>query len=139
MKSYSELIKLESFSDRLNYLRTNSTVGADTFGGSRYLNQTFYRSKEWKTFRNKVIDRDNGCDLAVEGFIIPEYKYAIIHHINPITEDDIICRRDCLFDMDNVITTTLKTHNAIHYGLAETCDVTIVNRSPGDTAPWKII
>lgn len=139
MKTYSDLMKLESFADRVNYLRINSSVGADTFGFTRYLNQAFYKSKEWKMFRNKVIARDNGCDLAVDGFTIPDLKHAIIHHINPITADDILCRRECLFDMENVITTTLKTHNAIHYGLDETCNVTFVSRTQGDTTPWKTI
>ena len=114
IKSYEELIDLPSFEERFEYLRLNGTVGKETFGFARYINQSFYHSSEWLNFRDKVIIRDNGCDLGVIGYDI--IGSIIIHHINPITYDDIVNLRNCVFDMNNVISTTLSSHNAIHYG-----------------------
>lgn len=135
-KSYSDLILLPTFEERFRYLKLDGIVGEDTFGFRRWLNQTLYRSKEWRSFRDRVIARDNGCDLGVEGFEI--YGTALIHHINPITYDDVINRSSCLFDMNNAITTVLDTHNAIHYGDEKFLSRNkVVSRTPNDTCPWR--
>lgn len=134
MKSYSEIKQLKTFEERLKYLSENGEVGHETFGFNRYLNQAFYKSKEWLAIRKKIIIRDLGCDLGVEGHDI--YKNIIIHHINPITEDDIINRCQNLFDPENLICVSHKTHNMIHYGV-DTPNEQPVDRSPNDTCPWK--
>lgn len=134
-KTYQELIQLESFDDRLDYLRMNGTVGNITFGGHRSLNQILYQTPQWKSTRRKVILRDNGCDLAHEDHPIGGPIY--IHHINPITIDDILKDRPCVFDLNNLISTTFRTHNAIHYGLKAQTPSGLVVRSKNDTCPWK--
>lgn len=134
MKSYSELSKLKTFEERYEYLRTNSTVGADTFGFNRYANQAFYRSPEWKKTRNKVITRDNGCDLGVDGYELNEK--ILIHHINPISMQQIIDRDPIIFDMDNLISVSHRTHNAIHYGDVDQIPKGPVERKTGDTKLW---
>lgn len=135
IKTYSELSKLKTFGERYQYLRLRGTVGADTFGFDRFLNQAFYRSKEWKSIRDFVIARDNGCDLGVEGYEI--YGKIYIHHINPITQQDIQRRSEFLLNPEYLIATTHATHNAIHYG-DETLLVQIpLERTPNDTCPWK--
>jgi len=134
-KSYSELVKLETFEQRLEYLMLDGRVGQDTFGFDRYLNQALYNSKEWKQIRRKVIIRDNGCDLGVEGYEINDR--ALIHHINPITQDDILNRSSCLFDLENLITVTKRTHDAIHYSDASIVTNKPVMRVAGDTCPWR--
>jgi len=135
-KSYGEMILLESFLDRLNYLKLNGSVGGETFGRQRYLNQMIYRLPEWKEVRNKVIIRDKSCDLAhpdYEIFSPPVY----IHHINPITIDDIVNKRDCVFDLDNLVMTTFNTHQAIHYGDENLAKLEYGSRYKNDTCPWK--
>lgn len=134
-KTYQELIRLESFDDRLDYLRMNGTVGNITFGGHRSLNQILYQTPQWKSTRREVILRDNGCDLAHEDHPIGGSIY--IHHINPITIDDILKDRPCVFDLNNLISTTFRTHNAIHYGSKEPMPSGLVVRSKNDTCPWK--
>ena len=136
-RSYSELIKIKSFEDRYEYLKIGGRVGSDTFGYERYLNQVLYNSSEWKSFRDKILIRDNGCDLGVEDRPIPKGAIAIIHHINPITVDDILERNQCIFDPDNVITTTFRTHNAIHFGNSDLLYHDPVQREPNDTCPWR--
>ena len=136
-KSYSELIKIPTFEERFEYLKLEGKVGAATFGYERYLNQILYNSKEWKDFRNRIIIRDNGCDLAFEDRDIPRGARLIIHHINPITVDDILSRDPCLFDPENVITTIKRTHDAIHYGDASLLYQNPVDRKPNDTVPWR--
>lgn len=138
MKSYSECIKFDSFIDRYNYLKINGVVGKETFGYNRYLNQIFYSSEEWKRFRNYIIDRDKACDLAVPGFDINSKRIIRIHHINPITLKDIYKRDPKLLDPENVICTSLMTHNAIHYGDEKLLQLTVTERSPNDTCPWKV-
>ncbi len=113
MKSYSELITFNSFEDRLKYLLTNNNVGEETFGFDRYINQRLYKSNEWRRIRNKVIIRDSGCDLGVEGYDI--YDRIIIHHINPITQNDIVNRNPIVFDLDNLISASHRTHTIIHF------------------------
>ena len=135
IRSYEELITISSFEDRFEYLKLNGTVGKETFGFTRYINQNFYLSSEWLSFRDKVIIRDNGCDLGVLGYEI--IGSIIIHHINPITYDDIVNMNDCVFDMNNVISTKLSTHNAIHYGDSNLLIKPLVERKKNDTCPWR--
>ena len=135
IKSYSELITLPTFEERFEYLRLNGTVGSETFGHDRYLNQTLYRSPEWKRFRHKIIIRDNGCDLACEGYEI--YEKVLIHHINPITVKNILERNPMVFDPENVVCTILNTHNAIHYGDESLIIKAPITRSKNDTCPWR--
>ena len=132
---YSELITLPTFLERYRYLRTSGKVGKETFGSHRYLNQALYTSDEWKQIRNHVIIRDNGCDLGAEGFEIHGAIY--IHHINPITEEDILKRSPLLFDLENLICVSFNTHQAIHYGDESMLPITYFNeRRPGDTKLW---
>lgn len=137
LKSYSELKRLETFEERYRYLRLKGQVGKDTFGFDRWFNQQFYRSKEWKSIRDAVILRDNGCDLGITGREI--VGKILIHHINPISLEDIESGNDALFDMENLITTNHITHNAIHYGDEHLLCHDPVERKPGDTCPWKQI
>lgn len=135
-RSYNELIRYQTFEDRLNYLLLHGSVGIDTFGFDRYLNQMLYHSTEWKQLRHKIIARDLGCDLGMEGYDI--YSTPLIHHINPITVDDVIKHNPIVFDPNNLITTTNKTHQIIHYGILD--DVrkfTLVERQKNDTCPWR--
>ena len=135
IKCYSELITIPTFIDRFRYLKIGGRVGEDTFGHDRYLNQILYKTPEWRSFRRDMILRDNGCDLACEGYDI--YERIILHHINPITVDDIINRNPNIFDPENVITTWLRTHNAIHYGDESLLFTEPIERVPNDTCPWK--
>ena len=136
-RSYEELIAIPNFEDRLKYLMLFGTVAKDTFGYERYLNQILYKSPEWRQLRNQIIIRDGGCDLGVEGFEIPQR--ALIHHINPISVDDILQRREIVFDPNNLITTTLATHEIIHYGSVGDLELLIVHdRLPNDTIPWRV-
>lgn len=135
-KSYSELIKIESFEERLKYLSLAGIVGETTFGGHRYLNQILYQSYKWKNeTRPEVILRDNGCDLGHEDYLINGSIY--IHHINPITIDDVLEERPCVFDLDNLICTSFQTHNAIHYGIEDFLPKGFVERKKYDTCPWR--
>ena len=135
IKTYSELITLPTFEERFAYLQLSGVVGKDTFGVDRYINQTFYRSKKWRSIRDQVIIRDNGCDLGVEGYEI--YGNILIHHINPITIKDIERESEFLLDPEYLITTTHNTHNAIHYGDASLLPATPIKRSRNDTCPWR--
>lgn len=135
MKTYNELIRIPTFEERYRYLRLSGSVGEETFGFRRWLNQEFYHSDEWKRFRDKIIIRDGGCDLAVDGFEI--YSSIIIHHLNPITYDDILNQNPCVFDPNNVVCTKLSTHNAIHYGDEILLPKTPVERIKNDTCPWR--
>lgn len=135
IKTYSELIKLPTFEERYRYLRLSGFVGEETFGFDRYLNQTFYRSQKWKSVRDYVIVRDNGCDLAMEGHEI--YGKIIIHHMNPITIKDIEHESEYLLDPEFLITTIHNTHNAIHYGDEGLLITTPIVRTRNDTCPWR--
>lgn len=131
---YSELITIPSFKERYEYLRLNGVVGEDTFGWDRYLNQNFYRSDEWKSLRDRIIIRDNGCDLGVEGYEINSRIY--IHHMNPISIRDITDATEYLMNPEFLICTSFNTHQAIHYG-DETLLVTEpIIRKPNDTTLW---
>ena len=114
IRTYSELIKLKTFKDRFEYLKLDGIVGEETFGFDRYMNQIFYKSREWTSVRRAVIIRDNGCDLGVEGYEI--HGKILIHHMNPINLSDIVHKTDELLNPDYLITTVLSTHNDIHYG-----------------------
>lgn len=133
--SYSELITLPTFEERYRYLRRAGIVGEETFGSHRYLNQAYYTSAEWRSARNHVIIRDNGCDLGMEGFEINDRIY--VHHINPITEEDILDRSPALFDPENLICVSFNTHQAIHYGDESMLPINYFShRIPGDTKLW---
>ena len=136
IKTYSELITLPTFEQRYEYLRLDGSVGVETFGFDRYINQKFYHDPEWIRIRDKIITRDNGCDLGVRGYEI-KYERIIIHHITPITLEDIINRHPIVFDLENLITVTHNTHLAIHYGDANLISKTPIERTKNDTCPWK--
>ena len=132
-RTYSHLITLPTYDERLRYLQLGQGVCCETFGSSRYLNQAFYHSKEWQLFRNRVIARDFGCDLGILGCEINGSIY--IHHINPLLKADIISKSGSLFDMENVICVSFDTHQAIHYGFCSD-NILFVERKPGDTSVW---
>lgn len=134
-KTYNELISLNTFDERFEYLQLKGLVGEETFGYSRYLNQILYRSPEWKHLRQQIILRDRGCDLAVEGYEI--FGKILIHHINPISLKDIDERDPKVFDMNNLITVSFMTHQAIHYGSKDLLLLDPVERRPNDQCPWR--
>lgn len=134
-RNYHELSKLPTFEERFRYLSLGGGVGKDTFGFDRYLNQRFYSSVEWKRVRDIVIIRDNGCDLGIVDRIIG--GKVLIHHMNPITRDNILKRNEELLNPEYLICVSHATHNAIHYG-DESLLVTVpLERRPNDTCPWK--
>lgn len=135
MRTYSELILLPTFEERFQYLKLGGTVGQITFGYERYLNQLLYSSDEWKRCRRKVIIRDLGCDLACEGYELQDK--ILIHHMNPITVDDILQRNPRVFDLENLICTSHNTHNAIHYGDENLLLCAPIVRTKNDMCPWK--
>lgn len=136
IRSYTRLIQIPTYIERYRYLMLGGKAGEVTFGNERYLNQMLYKSPEWKSFRRSIIIRDNGCDLGIEGYEID--GIIIIHHINPITVEDVLNRNECVFDEDNVICVSRRTHNAIHYGSEELLTVDeVIERRPNDTAPWR--
>lgn len=137
IKCYSELITFQTFEERFQYLRLDGIVGAETFGYDRYLNQILYTSKDWRRFRNGIIMRDNGCDLGCEDREIPDGVKIYIHHINPITVEDVLNRAPCVFDPENTISTIHRTHQAIHYGDESLLLLTPTERSINDTCPWR--
>lgn len=135
MKTYSELITLPTFEDRFRYLKIGGRIGEDTFGFDRYLNQILYRTPEWRLTRNKVIVRDNGCDLAcLDREIVGT---IIVHHMNPITKKDILERSDFVFNPEYLISSSLLTHNAIHYADESILLLDHVERYANDTCPWR--
>lgn len=136
IRTYSELIRLPTFLDRFRYLQLGGKVGVETFGYDRYLNQILYRTTEWKRFRNKIIVRDNGCDLACEGYEIVGQR-ILVHHINPISVEDVLQRNPKVFDPENAVSTILNTHNAIHYGDESLLLIEPIERKPNDTCPWR--
>jgi len=134
LRTYSELIKKKSFEDRYEYLRLKSGVGTMTFGFDRYINQALYSSRRWKRLRDEVIVRDEGCDLAHLNYQINDR--IIIHHINPISIEDIELEKPCVFDLDNLVCTSNYTHLAIHYGSSDLLPKLPIDRSKGDTRLW---
>lgn len=133
-RCYTELSQIHEFTGRYSYLRLNASVGVATFGSDRYLNQQFYTSALWKNTRNIVIDRDRGCDLGIDGYEI--YDRIYIHHMNPITPDEILSGDDSLLDPEFLISVSQNTHNAIHYGDESLLVRLPVARRPGDTKLW---
>lgn len=134
IRTYSKLRRLTTLEDRFHYLALKGKVGETTFGFDRYMNQMFYTSREWRLIRNAIITRDNGCDLGIEGYEI--HKGLYIHHLNPMTVDQIRNGDPEILDPEFLITTTLPTHNAIHYGDERLLPQVIVERLPGDTKLW---
>ena len=135
IRTYSELIRLPTFEERYRYLRLGGSVGKDTFGFDRCLYEQFLRSREWKSIRDYVIVRDNGCDLGVKGHEI--YERIIIHHMNPVDINDLIHSSDYLLNPEYMISTIHNTHNAIHYGDASLLIQAPVERTKNDTCPWR--
>lgn len=134
-RSYSELMHLQTFEERFDYLKFSAKIGEKTFGYERYLNQMFYGTPEWRAFRREAIIRDNGCDLGLEGYDIPDR--IEVHHINPITAEMIENNDPCLMDLENVICTSSRTHKAIHYGDKNLLPKLPIERRPNDTCPWR--
>lgn len=137
IKTYSELIRLPTFIERYQYLRIGGTVGEDTFGFDRYLNQIFYKSDEWLAIRNEVIIRDSGCDLGMLDREIRKPNRILVHHMNPITKEDILRRSDFLLNPEYLICTIKTTHDAIHYGDERLLAIDPIVRSKNDTCPWR--
>lgn len=135
MRNYTELSKLKTFEERFDYLKLNGDVGFDTLGSYRYLVEAFYASKEWKTVRRDIIIRDMSCDLGVKGYELKKGIY--IHHMIPISRDDILYRRPIIFDPEYLIMTSFNTHQAIHYGDKNLLVSPMATRIPNDTCPWK--
>ena len=136
IRTYSELIQIPTFTERFEYLRLDGQVGVETFGFDRYLNQRFYHSAEWRSIRDYIIARDLGCDLAMDGYEI--YGKIYIHHMNPITQMDIVHSNADMLDPEFLICTTHNTHNAIRYGDASLVGTGPIERRPNDTCPWKV-
>lgn len=135
IRTYSELITLPTFEERFEYLRLDGRVGEETFGFDRYLNQVFYKSKEWLQVRDQVIARDNGCDLGMEGHEI--YSKILVHHMNPVSKEDILKRSEWILDPEYLICTIKNTHDAIHYGDRSLLATAPIERRPNDTCPWR--
>jgi hypothetical protein len=134
-RSYSELSRFDTFEERFEYLNLTGKVGVETFGYDRFLNQDFYRSTLWKRARRDVIARDLGCDLGIEGFEI--YDKVYVHHMNPMSPQDIESGDPSIIDPEYLISVTLKTHNAIHYGDISQVQPALVERFPNDMTPWR--
>lgn len=134
-KTYSDLVILPTFEERFLYLKLSGSVGFDTFGFDRYLNQMLYKSVDWRRLRNSIILRDEGCDLGIDDR--PIFGRVMIHHINPITKRDVLDRADCVFDPENLICVSHLTHNAIHYSDESILYTEPVIRRPNDTIPWR--
>lgn len=137
IRTYEELIKLPTLQERYEYLRLSGTVGAETFGFDRYINQQFYVSSRWKTIRRDIIVRDKACECGLEGFQIPEGEKIFVHHMNPINIDDLADDSEYLSNPEYLICVSKKLHDAIHYGTKLPWGFQIEERRPGDTCPWK--
>src|SRR5690349_15722750 len=133
-RSYRDLSRFGTFEERFEYLRLNGAVAHATFGSHRGVNQAFYTSREWKRARDWAISRDNGCDLGIPGYEI--HHELVVHHITPLTLENVLNGDECLFDLDNLITTTLRTHNGIHYGDVSLLPPIVAERTRGDTKLW---
>lgn len=135
-RTYSDLLRFNTFEERFDYLKLQGDVCGSTFGSKRYLNQSFYHSKEWKDFRKKIIIRDDGCDLAIPDRMI--FSRVYIHHMNPVSVEDLINERyDLLLDENSVVCVSANTHEAIHYSDEKILPKIIEERKPHDTCPWK--
>lgn len=136
MKTYTELLEIPDYIGRVKYLETHSNIGETTFGWSRYLNQALYTSDEWRKFRRDIIIRDQGCDLALLGYDL-DAKDIIVHHLNPITPEQVEARDPVIFSKNNVVCVSDRTHRFIHYGGVQTAIFSTLQRKPYDTCPWK--
>lgn len=136
MKTYTELLEIPDYIGRVKYLETHSNIGETTFGWSRYLNQALYTSDEWRKFRRDIIIRDEGCDLALPGYDL-NAEDIIIHHLNPITPEQVEARDPIIFSKNNVVCVSNRTHRCIHYGGIRTAIFSTLQRKPYDTCPWK--
>lgn len=136
-KTYEEVIKFDTFEERYEYLKLQGTVGEETFGYTRHLNQNLYTSRKWKNTRRNVLIRDNGCDMGLTGYDI--FFKAVVHHINPLTPSQIENDEDCIYDMNNLICVSDATHKAIHFGSDKMLSYadTYIERGPNDTSPWR--
>ena len=135
IRTYSELIRLETFEERYRYLRLGGLVGSSTFGHDRYLNQSLYRSPEWKRFRREIIIRDEGCDLAMDGYSI--ISGIVVHHLTPLTIEDVEELSSAVFDPEKAVCVSHRTHEAIHFGDETLLPKLPIERVPGDTCPWR--
>lgn len=135
IRTYSELCKLSTFEERFEYLKLSGVVGEETFGFDRYLNQMLYKSPKWKRVRDEVIIRDCGCDLGADGYELR--GNILVHHMNPISVKDIVDDNDFLYNPEYLISTSLTTHNAIHYGDATLLPQAPIERTKNDTCPWR--
>lgn len=136
-KSYKELSLIDNYIERYNYLKLDGVLGAETFGFDRWVNQRFYKTDEWKRLRESIILRDDGNDMGADGY--PIKGKILIHHINPISLDDIVNKKSLVLDPDNLVCVSLLTHNAIHYGNDELMkDKILIERKPYDTCPWRL-
>lgn len=135
IRTYQELIRLPTFEQRFNYLKLGGKVGKETFAKDRWVNQNFYHSAEWRSLRDRIIVRDYGRDMAMEGYEIFG-RSPLIHHMNPIDLDDILEHSDTLINPDYLITVSYDTHQAIHYGNFDLIDHELITRRPGDTKLW---
>lgn len=133
-KSYSELRRYDGFEERFRYLKLDGAVGHSTFGFDRYINQRFYASYEWRQARREVIIRDNGCDLGIDDY--PVVGAMLVHHMNPMSIDDLIHGEESIINPEYLILTTMNTHNAIHFGDESLLPKVVVSRSPHDTKLW---
>lgn len=135
IRTYSELIKLPTFEERFRYLKLNGVVGEETFGFDRYINQAFYQSPEWRSLRNYIIIRDNGCDLGIPDRELNSRIY--IHHMNPITKEDILAMNEYVMNPEYLICVSKTTHDAIHYGDESLLVTAPIERRKNDTCPWR--
>lgn len=135
IKTYSELIRFKTLEERYRYLRIGGRVGEETFGFDRWMNQVFYKDPRWRDIRDEVITRDNGCDLGLEGYDI--HGKIFVHHMNPVTKDDILYNFDSLLNPEFLISTSKRTHDAIHYGNEDLLPQRPIVRTRNDTCPWK--
>lgn len=137
IKTYTDLVSINSYLGRFEYLKLGGSIGAETFGFDRYLNQSFYQSPEWKRFRREIIIRDMGCDMAWKELEIQGQR-IIVHHLNPIAPEDVLQRSAKLFDPENAVCVSELTHKAIHYGDTSLLpSLKPLERSPNDTCPWR--
>lgn len=137
IRTYTDLISINSYLGRFEYLKLGGSIGAETFGFDRYLNQAFYQSPEWKRFRREIIIRDMGCDMAWKDLEI-QGRFIVVHHLNPITPEDVLQRSAKLFDSENAVCVSELTHKAIHYGDSSLLpSLKPLERSPNDTCPWR--
>lgn len=137
IRTYTEVSRISDYYERFRYLQVRSHIGVSTFGWERYLNQILYQSTRWRKLRNQIIIRDEGCDLAHPDYEIPDGVRIVIHHLNPITPEQVEVEDESIFDPEFLICTTDITHKAIHYGDEDLLPKLPIERRPGDMCPWR--